>query len=449
MNTEIDHSLPNSKHTILVVDDEPDIRELLEITLLRMGHHVLCAEDYSSATRLLNQEKFNFCLTDMKLPDGDGISLVKYIQQHNPELPVAVITAHGNMELAIKAMKAGAYDFVSKPVSLDKLRNLIEHGIQTAASVALSDAETKFQIIGQSKQIKHLRETIKKFARSQAPVFIEGQSGTGKELVARQIHAQGARANGPFMAVNCGAIPSELMESELFGHKKGSFTGAITDNPGLFLAAEGGTVFLDEIADLPLAMQVKLLRVLQEKSIRPVGSHNEQSIDVRIISASHKNLNQLVKEGHFRHDLYYRINVIGIQVPLLSERTEDIQLLAEHILTRLGEASGVDYSIDSTALLALQAYSFPGNVRELENILERACALTENNIITESDLHLPEIPMATNGSISLIDKTTELETQELEKALNENKWNQSAAARQLGITLRQLRYRCEKLGLSK
>lgn len=434
--------------SVLIVDDEPDIRELLEITLIRMGLEVKCAEDYTTATRLLQTNSFDFCLTDMKLPDGDGISLVEYIQTYKAEMPVAVITAHGNMELAIKAMKAGAYDFVSKPVSLDKLRNLIENGIQTASKDFEGEQSSDYQIIGESQIIANLRKTIKKFARSQAPVFIEGQSGTGKELVARQIHVQGARANEPFIAVNCGAIPSELMESELFGHVKGSFTGAVSDNPGMFRAAEGGTLFLDEIADLPLTMQVKLLRVIQEKSIRAVGAQQEESIDVRIISASHKDLAQLVDEGLFRQDLYYRINVIGIKVPALNERREDISLLAEYILEKIGEENQVTYSLDSSAQSILDAYSFPGNVRELENILQRACAMSDTHNINAEDLNLPENQDLREGS-SLIEKTSELETEELEKALHQNRWNQSAAARQLGITLRQLRYRCEKLGLVK
>jgi len=438
-----------NNQSVLVVDDEPDIRELLEITLMRMGLQVKCAEDYTTATRLLQTESFDFCLTDMKLPDGDGITLVEYIQQHEPDMPVAVITAHGNMELAIKAMKAGAYDFVSKPVSLDKLRNLIEKGIQTAGNEPSKEVLAQYQIIGESKPMTQLRKTIKKFARSQAPVFIEGESGTGKELVARQIHTQGARGNGPFIAVNCGAIPSELMESELFGHVKGSFTGAISDNPGMFRTAEGGTLFLDEIADLPLTMQVKLLRVIQEKSIRAVGAQQEESIDVRIISASHKNLSQLVDEGLFRQDLYYRINVIGIKVPPLSERSEDIRLLAEFILARLGKENDLEYTLDTSAQSALECYSFPGNVRELENILQRACAMSESNTITEQDLLLPETSPTNGQAGSLIDKTSEMEAEELEKALQQNKWNQSAAARQLGITLRQLRYRCQKLGLTK
>ena len=437
------------KQSVLVVDDEPDIRELLEITLMRMNLDVVCAQDYTSATRELNAHDFDFCLTDMKLPDGDGIGLVEYIQEHHTNTPVAVITAHGSMELAIKAMKAGAYDFVSKPVSLDKLRTLIAQGLETASSEPSTSSITSYQIIGESPQIVALRKTISKFARSQAPVFIEGDSGTGKELVARQIHAQGARANAPFIAVNCGAIPAELMESEFFGHKKGSFTGAISDNPGLFKSAEGGTLFLDEIADLPLAMQVKLLRVIQEKSIRPVGAHNEQSIDVRIISASHKNLEQLVEQGLFRQDLYYRINVIGIKVPSLDDRIEDIELISSHILNKLSAQNGITYSLSQCAIDSLKGYHFAGNVRELENILERACALTESDSISADELNLtPSSSTATSG-VTLIDRTTEMEAIELEKALIQNRWNQSAAARQLGITLRQLRYRCEKLGLNQ
>ncbi len=440
----------SNHQTVLVVDDEPDILELLEITLLRMGLKVACAENYTKATRLLQSESFDFCLTDMKLPDGDGIALVEFIQQNQPELPVAVITAHGNMELAIKAMKAGAYDFVSKPVSLDKLRQLVESGLQTSDTQFQIEPPSCYQIVGESPQIKALRETIKKFARSQAPVFIEGESGTGKELVARQIHAQGARADAPFIAVNCGAIPSELMESELFGHIKGSFSGAISDNPGLFKSADGGTLFLDEIADLPLAMQVKLLRVIQEKSIRAVGAQQEQAIDVRIISASHKDLAQLVENGQFRQDLYYRINVIGIKAPPLRERGEDIELIARFILQKLAQENASQYQLSDSAIRALLTYHFPGNVRELENILQRACALTDNGKITEQDLNLPENhKISENNGVTLIDKTTELEAEELEKALQQTRWNQSAAARKLGITLRQLRYRCEKLGLTK
>ncbi len=441
-----------SKQRVLIVDDEPDIRELLEITLSRMGLETRSAEDYSNATRLLNEENFDLCLTDMKLPDGDGIALVEFIQQQFPNIPTAVITAHGSIDLAIKAMKSGAFDFVSKPVSLDTLRNLIENALtlpSTAQQVS-SLTESKYQIIGETAVVAELRRSIAKFARSQAPVFIQGQSGTGKELVARQIHLQSSRGEAPFIAINCGAIPSELMESEFFGHLKGSFTGATSDSEGLFRAANGGTLFLDEIADLPLAMQVKLLRVIQEKTVRPVGSQQEESIDVRIISASHMDLDAMVQEGLFRQDLYYRINVIGIRVPTLSERSEDIAQLTDHILVRLNKENGSKTTLGKTALQALMKYSFPGNVRELENILERATALCENGEILIDDLQIPEIEPPANNSLTPLGTQTEnMEKEQITQSLEENRWNQSATARALGITLRQLRYKIEKLALNK
>ena len=441
-----------SKQRVLIVDDEPDIRELLEITLLRMGLETRSAEDYSKATRLLNEEEFDLCLTDMKLPDGDGIALVEYIQQQFPSLPAAVITAHGSIDLAIKAMKSGAFDFVSKPVSLDTLRNLIEKALTlpSSAQQVSSLTESKYQIVGDTAAVTELRRSISKFARSQAPVFIQGQSGTGKELVARQIHLQGSRGEAPFIAINCGAIPSELMESEFFGHLKGSFTGATSDSEGLFRAANGGTLFLDEIADLPLTMQVKLLRVIQEKTVRPVGSQQEKSIDVRIISASHMDLDAMVQEGLFRQDLYYRINVIGVTVPALSERSEDISRLTDHILVKLNKENGSKTTLGKTALQALMKYSFPGNVRELENILERAIALCENDKILIGDLQIPEMePTADNSLTPLGTQTENMEKEQITQSLEENRWNQSATARVLGITLRQLRYKIEKLGLKK
>lgn len=443
-----------TQRSVLIVDDEPDILELLEITLSRMNLAVSCAQNFTDATRLIATQTFDFCLTDMRLPDGDGIALVENIQQHRPDMPVAVITAHGNMELAIKAMQAGAYDFVSKPVSLEKLRNLIEKGLETSSIHQVENSSDNNPIIGQSAQIVQLKKTISKFARSQAPVFIQGESGTGKELVARQIHAEGGRRDAPFVAVNCGAIPSELMESEFFGHLKGSFTGAVTDNPGLFKSAQGGTLFLDEIADLPLPMQVKLLRVLQEKSIRPVGSQKELSIDVRIISASHKDLKQMVHDGEFRQDLFYRVNVIDIEVPPLRERNEDIPLISNHILNRLNQQNSQPaHQLTAEAIEALRQYSFPGNIRELENLLERACAMSEQQEIKASDLNLPQQSKPEQsealGTNSLLDQTAELESSALTQALEANRWNQSAAARELGITLRQLRYRCQKLGLTK
>ena len=439
-----------SKQRVLIVDDEPDIRELLEITLLRMGLETRSAEDYSSATRLLNDEPFDLCLTDMKLPDGDGIALVEYIQQQYPHIPAAVITAYGSIDLAIKAMKSGAFDFVSKPVSLDTLRKLIEKALTLpdTKQQASSSTDSKYQIIGETPIVTELRRSIAKFARSQAPVFIQGQSGTGKELVARQIHLQGSRAKAPFIAVNCGAIPSELMESEFFGHLKGSFTGAVNDSDGLFKAANGGTLFLDEIADLPLSMQVKLLRVIQEKSVRPVGAHQEDKVDVRIISASHKDLDTMVRDSSFRQDLYYRINVIGVTVPPLSERSDDIGLLAKHIIGKLNNENDSKTTLARSALQTLSNYPFPGNVRELENILERAIALCDSDEILVDDLQIPDTDTAPEKpSTDLGTITDNIEKEQISQALEQYRWNQSATARSLGITLRQLRYKIEKLKL--
>ncbi|MCP3689638.1 MAG: sigma-54-dependent Fis family transcriptional regulator [Gammaproteobacteria bacterium] len=440
-----------SKQRVLIVDDEPDILELLEITLLRMGLETSSAADYSSATRMLNEQAFDLCLTDMRLPDGDGITLVEHIQQYYPNTPAAVITAHGSIDLAIKAMKCGAFDFVSKPVSLETLRNLVDKALTLPKSNEQTSGATdsKYQIIGDSEVMVELKRSITKFARSQAPVFISGASGTGKELVARQIHLQGSRAGAAFVAVNCGAIPSELMESEFFGHVKGSFTGATSDNPGLFKAAHGGTLFLDEIADLPLAMQVKLLRVIQEKTIRPVGGQREESVDVRIISASHKDLDTMVTEGIFRQDLYYRINVIGVAVPSLTDRAEDIPHLIEHIVQKYSVENSVTLSLNPETIYALKNYSFPGNIRELENILERATALCENDSITVNDLQLPEfVPTVDKTQTSLDKMTQDIEVWQIKQALEKNRWNQSATARGLGITLRQLRYKIEKLKLN-
>ena len=326
-------------HTALIVDDEPDIRDLLEITLSRMGITTLTAPDITCAKKLLGEHKPQLCLTDMNLPDGNGIELVQWIQQNTPCTPVAVITAYGNMDTAIESLKAGAFDFVSKPVELPRLRELVNSALR------LSEAEANTQdtddepglLLGKSTEIQKLRSQTRKLARSQAPVFISGESGSGKELVARMIHLQGPRRDGPFIAVNCGAIPSELMESEFFGHKKGSFTGAVENKDGLFRSANGGTLFLDEVADLPLAMQVKLLRAIQEKAVRPVGDTKEVPVDIRVLSATHKNLPDLVQEGIFRQDLFYRINVIELAVPPLRERPDDISLLARHILERIGK----------------------------------------------------------------------------------------------------------------
>jgi two-component system response regulator PilR (NtrC family) len=441
-----------TKQRILVVDDEPDIRELLEITLLRMGLESHCAADFSTAKMWLKEAEYDLCLTDMKLPDGDGITLVKHIQQHCPNTPTAVITAHGSIDMAIKAMKAGAFDFVSKPVSLETLRNLVNKALTLPSSIqqAEKSSRAKYKIIGESNIVSDLRRSIAKFARSQAPVFIQGQSGTGKELVARQIHLQGSRAEAPFIAVNCGAIPSELMESEFFGHIKGSFTGAVGDSAGLFKAAQGGTLFLDEIADLPLSMQVKLLRVIQEKTVRPVGSQEERATDVRIISASHKDLEAMVNQGTFRQDLYYRINVIAVVVPSLAEREGDITLITHHIIGKLNKDNNGSINLELSALKALQNYNFPGNIRELENILERATALCDDNNITTEDLQLPGAASTPVVEHQGLRETSQLTDKEIVvQALTQNRWNQSATARAIGITLRQLRYRMEKLGLNK
>lgn len=438
-----------SKH-VLIIDDEPDICELIEITLMRMGLKTRSAQNITDARLILETEKFDLCLTDMRLPDGDGIDLVAHVQDNYPDLPIAVITAHGNMESAVKALKAGAFDFVSKPVDIQILRNLVSAA--TKLPEKNDETENKLtSITGDSIAIKALLKQISKLARSQAPVFIHGESGSGKERVARMIHEQGARAPASFVPVNCGAIPAELMESEFFGHIKGSFTGATSDKQGLFQAANGGTLFLDEVAELPLHMQVKLLRSIQEKAIRPVGAEQEVPVDVRILSASHRNLHEQVKQGLFREDLYYRINVIELSVPNLRDRTEDIPVLASEILQILGEKSGLSRSprLDQNAIDALMDYPFPGNVRELENILERALALIDNDIITKKDLHLKKSQqqaVAENPPAEGMD-LAEREKNAIVEALEKTHWNKTAAAKLLGLSLRQLRYRLEKLDI--
>ncbi|MCW8933358.1 MAG: sigma-54 dependent transcriptional regulator [Gammaproteobacteria bacterium] len=446
----------NKSIKALIIDDEPDLCELAEITLSRMGLSVRTAYTVQQAIELLKTETFNLCITDMNLPDGDGIEVINFIQKHHSEIPVAVITAYGNMELAIKALKLGAFDFVSKPVDLHVLRNLVNSAIKLPGLKNTSAKNTgKYTLLGESEVIKDLNNKIQKLARSQAPVYIYGESGCGKELTAHLIHEYGARVDSPFIAVNCGAIPTELMESEFFGHIKGSFTGANTDKDGLFKSADGGTLFLDEVADLPLQMQVKLLRAIQEKAIRPIGSTTEESIDVRILSASHKDLTQLVSQGKFREDLFYRINVIELVVPPLREHSEDIQALAEFLMQRLCDKSNFDSmpTLNEDALKELCEYSFPGNVRELENILERALAMSENNKITIQDLQLPKNKPHKHSPVPIEHKnlnTMELATQEKDsilQALEQTRWNKTAAAKLLGITLRQLRYRLEKLDI--
>jgi two-component system response regulator PilR (NtrC family) len=449
-----------SKHLALVVDDEPDIRELLELTLGRMNIDTRSATDLKQARTLLDRERFDVCLTDMRLPDGNGIDLVRHIQQQDLNVPIAVITAYGNMESAVEALKAGAFDFVSKPVDLQVLRNLIGSVLKLTGNYPERDRRSRDTLLGDSPVMRSIRSTVEKLSRSQAPVYISGESGTGKELVARLIHTKGPRGDCPFVPVNCGAIPTELMESEFFGHKKGSFTGAFSDKDGLFQIASGGTLFLDEIAELPLHMQVKLLRAIQEKAVRPVGAQQEIPTDVRILSATHKNLGQLVDRGQFRQDLYYRLNVIQLQVPSLRERPEDIPVLAEHCLRLLSRRDGhLTYKIADDALKALSGYHFPGNVRELENILERATTLCDGTLITAADLQLPDgsgvdhdlvpetIPESRPDARPLDTYMNTVEKEVLLKALEQTRYNKTAAAKLLGITFRALRYRLKKLGL--
>ena len=466
-----------SKRNALIVDDEPDIRELLEITLGRMGIETLSAKDVTAAKALLKAHEFDFCLTDMNLPDGNGIELVQHITSNYPQLPVAMITAHGSMDSAVEALKAGAFDFVSKPVNLKLLRSLVDRALNLKPLGPKTDTESS-SLLGETPVMIALRKQISKLARSQAPIYISGESGSGKELVARSIHQNGPHAQGPFIPVNCGAIPGELMESEFFGHTKGSFTGAVADKQGLFQAANGGTLFLDEVADLPLPMQVKLLRGIQEKAIRPIGSQQETSVDVRILSATHKDLTTEVERGAFRQDLFYRINVIELHVPSLRERADDIPILAEELLSRVAD----DYQIpmpelSSEAISELTRYHFPGNVRELANVLERAVALCENAIIMPDDLQLtltvpteeqftkpvfdskhkssePEGPINKASGPALPEDEESLDSylENIEKsvivdALEATRWNKTAAARKLGITFRALRYKLKKLGL--
>jgi two-component system, NtrC family, response regulator PilR len=450
----------------LVVDDERDIRELLVLTLGRMGLRVDTAADLASARAQLGAEKYDLCLTDMRLPDGSGMDLVSHIAQRFPETPVAMITAHGNVEAAVNALKAGAFDFVTKPVDLAVLRRLVQHALDLNEQ-RRSQQPASNRLIGDSARMQQLRATIVKLARSQAPVYISGESGVGKELVARLIHEQGSRGAGPFVPVNCGAIPAELMESELFGHKKGSFTGAHADKEGLFQTANGGTLFLDEVAELPLHLQVKLLRVIQEKTVRPVGGSSELPVDVRILSATHKNLARLVDEGKFRHDLFYRINVIELPVPPLRDRRDDIPMIARSVLQRLaGEPGEPALKLTPEAEQRLVAYSFPGNVRELENILERAVALSEGAMIQASDLMLPQATQAattanaaakpgldierlarTSTESGLPEALELLEREAIQKALEACRYNKTKTAAHLGITFRALRYKLKKLGM--
>jgi len=433
-----------SRAIALIIDDEPDICELLALTLARMDIASEAAADIGTAKALLGKKQFDLCLTDMRLPDGDGLELVGWMQTHAPNVPVAVITAHGNVETAVQALKLGAFDFISKPLDLNNLRNIVENALKVEAT----SADDNSKLLGDSAPMQELRDLVDRVARSQAPVHISGESGTGKELVAKLIHDSGPRAAGPFVPVNCGAIPAELMESEFFGHRKGSFTGAIKNKTGLIQSADGGTLFLDEIADLPLAMQVKLLRVIQEKTVRPVGASEEETANARILSATHRSLSNMVADGEFREDLYYRINVIELHVPALRDRGDDIGILAEHIMNRLSTST----KLDEGAKKALLSYAFPGNVRELENMLERAVTLCSSGTISESDLNMRTQPSAQTDSAStantnLGEQVEDVQRQAILDALEKTRYNKTAAAKLLGLSFRQLRYRIKKLGI--
>ena len=436
---------------VLVVDDEPDILELLEIALVRMGLQVEHATNVREALQQLDKKHYSLCLTDMRLPDGDGLGVVRHISAHHPDVPVAVITAHGNMENAISVLKAGAFDYLSKPVALEQLRALVKAALKLPQpSAAVRDGVRT--LLGCSPAMEKVRGLIERVARSQAPVHISGESGSGKELAARLIVEKSSRRDQPFVAVNCGAIPETLMESEFFGYRKGAFTGADNDREGFFHAANGGTLFLDEVADLPMPMQVKLLRVIQEKKVRKVGATQEEAVDVRILSATHQALAERVQQGKFRQDLYYRLNVIALHMPPLREMRDDIAEIANQLLAHLRNDATVEFAPD--ALQALCQHDFPGNVRELENIIERALALCSDGIITRDDLQLmfaDTDARATNPEMSskypLTDYLAQVEREAIQQALHQTGFNRTAAAKILGITFRALRYRMSRLGM--
>ena len=434
---------------VLVIDDEPDLLELLELTLSRMGLDTTRAESVAEAVRLLDREPFDLCLTDMRLPDGEGLRVVEHINQKGLDVPVAVITAYGSAENAVAALKAGAFDYLAKPVALEQLRALVKQALKVPDQ---PKPAAGYQLLGESPAMEQVRSMIERLAKSQAPVYINGESGSGKELAARMIHRGGPRAELPFIAVNCGAIPENLMESEFFGYKKGAFTGAEGDRDGFFQAANGGTLFLDEVADLPLAMQVKLLRSIQEKKVRKVGSTQEEPVDVRLISATHKNLSGLVDSGEFRQDLFYRLHVIELSMPPLREMREDIPVIAQAILLKL--ARGAPARLLPDAVVALEKYPFPGNVRELENILERGLSLAADaQHIGADDLHLTPLADDTDSPIPpgekwpLQDYLDRVERAAINEALEKTRYNRTAAAKLLGITFRAMRYRMERLGI--
>ena len=451
---QTDDRSAKTPHTALIVDDEADILELLELTLLRMGLEVERAMTVKEALTRLQAKSYQLCLTDMRLPDGEGLEVVKYIGTHCPETPVAVITAHGSTENAVAALKSGAFDYLGKPVSLEQLRSVVKSALNLPESRAIKSVEGDDILLGESPAIQQARILIEKLARSQAPVYVTGESGSGKELAARLIHEKSARRDKPFVPVNCGAIPENLMESEFFGYKKGAFTGAEQDRDGFFQAANGGTLFLDEVADLPLIMQVKLLRAIQEKKVRKVGDTKEEPVDIRIISATHQNLAACVESGKFRQDLYYRLNVIELRMPALREMREDIAIIAQTILQRLAQQIGVKTpELAPDAVKALQQYDFPGNVRELENVLERALALCGESRISEEDLYLTA-PADTSAEVHepnakwpLQDYLDRVEKQAIMEALEKTRYNKTAAAKLLGITFRAMRYRLDRLGI--
>ena len=487
---------------ILVIDDEAHLRELLEITLIKMGLDVDSAESLEVARRLLTRHTYSLVLTDMRLPDGSGLELVEEVTRQYKNTPIAVITAFGSADNAVIALKAGAFDYVSKPLALDQLRKLVTSALQMqtvnpaeeVALVAPVPASPSF-LIGQSPEIQHVRAQISRLARSMAPVIVTGESGSGKELAAREIHRNSARADKPFIAVNCGAIPEMLMEAEFFGYRKGAFTGANDDRDGFFQAANGGTLMLDEVADLPLAMQVKLLRAIQERRVRKVGATVEEAVDVRILSATHQNLEHCVSAGKFRQDLYYRLNVIELVLPALRQRLSDVPDLAASILLRLG-VPGYPVSLNEAALQALQNYDFPGNVRELENILERAAAFANDACIDVIDLGLRPSqkksasqtepgsavetisapvnstePVSFDDNKSTAGKVAEMKSAEtlfqvpelpcslpvylenierevIRLALARTRNNRTQAAELLGVSFRQLRYSIHKLKIN-